>query len=184
MTTNPNRRTFRMMLLWGLLAVVVGLVLSVIAMIIIGHFLPEAHEVTRSTTIPANPEEVWGVISDFPNQPKWRPSVKSVTNVSTAEREIWREDAGGDPIDFRTLQAEAPHTFVRAIVGDNLPFSGRWEFTLKPVDGKCQVTIVERGEVTNPLFRFVARFVFGYATSAETYLNDLARKFAAPPPFP
>ena len=45
------------------------------------------------------------------------------------------------------------------------------------------VTIVERGEVSNPVFRFVSRFVMGHARTIEDYLNDLARKFAVSPPF-
>ena len=39
-----------------------------------------------------------------------------------------------------------------------------------------RVSITERGEVYNPIFRFLSRFVFGHTGTMETYLRDLARK--------
>ena len=38
-------------------------------------------------------------------------------------------------------------------------------------------TITENGEIYNPFFRFMARFVFGYTATMETYLKALGKKF-------
>jgi hypothetical protein len=171
------------LLLWVLLVAAGVLAVLVGAVWLVGKSLPEAHEVTRSATIAGPIDEVWQVIIDFEAQPSWRPSVKRVERIETPGGEVWREAAGGDPIGFRTLKSDPPIQLVRAIVGDNLPFSGRWEFLLSPSDMTTTVTIIERGEITSPIFRFAARFFFGYATSVETYLNDLAVKFGEAPPF-
>jgi uncharacterized membrane protein len=171
------------MLGWSLLFVVAIVVFLIGVVFVVGACLRESYEVTRSATIPAHIDEVWGVIIDFANQPTWRPSVKRVERVEDPKGDVWREAAGGDPIQFRTLKADAPSRLVRAIVGDNLPFSGRWEIRLEPLEERCGVTIVERAEIANPFFRFAARFVFGHAANAEVYLNDLARKFGVEPPF-
>ncbi len=40
------------------------------------------------------------------------------------------------------------------------------------------VTITENGEIYNPFFRFMARFVFGYTVTMETYLKALGKKFS------
>jgi hypothetical protein len=171
------------MLGWYLLFVLAMVVVLIGVVFVLGSCLAESYEITRSATIPAPNDDVWGVIIDFANQPTWRPSVKRVDHVEDPKGDIWREAAGGDPIQLRTLKADAPTKLVRAIVGDNLPFSGRWEYSLEPQEGRCVVTVVERAEISNPLFRFAARFVFGRATNAETYLNDLARRFGGEPPF-
>ena len=41
--------------------------------------------------------------------------------------------------------------------------------------------IREDGGIYNPLFRFLARFVFGYSGTIDTYLKSLAKKFGEPP---
>jgi hypothetical protein len=35
------------------------------------------------------------------------------------------------------------------------------------------VTITERGEIRNPIFRAVARYVFGYGATMEAFLDEL-----------
>jgi hypothetical protein len=43
--------------------------------------------------------------------------------------------------------------------------------------GFTAVRITENGEVGNPVFRFMARFVFGYTATIDTYLIALGQKF-------
>ena len=40
-----------------------------------------------------------------------------------------------------------------------------------------RVTLTEAGEIYNPIFRFMARFVFGYSGTIEAYLKALHAKF-------
>jgi hypothetical protein len=42
---------------------------------------------------------------------------------------------------------------------------------------ETRVTITERGWVSNPLFRFVSRFIMGQTSSMETYLRSLGKHF-------
>jgi hypothetical protein len=53
---------------------------------------------------------------------------------------------------------------------------------LLPPRNGGRVRITERGFVKNVIFRFVARFVFGYTSTMEGYLRDLAKKFSEPTP--
>jgi hypothetical protein len=43
------------------------------------------------------------------------------------------------------------------------------------------LTIVERGKVRNPIFRFLSRFVFGHTATIESYLSSLAKSFGEEP---
>ncbi len=40
-----------------------------------------------------------------------------------------------------------------------------------PTGSGSRVTITERGEIYNPIFRTLARFVFGYTSTMETCLE-------------
>jgi len=42
--------------------------------------------------------------------------------------------------------------------------------------------IREVGEIYNPLFRFLARFFFGYTGTIDAYLKSMAKKFGEQSP--
>ena len=66
---------------------------------------------------------------------------------------------------------------VTTIVGEDLPFGGRWVFELEGDPSSTTVTITEEGEVYSALFRFVSRFVMGHHGTMMTYQQDLGRHF-------
>jgi len=78
--------------------------------------------------------------------------------------------------------AESPKRMVTRIVDQNLPFGGRWEYDIEP-DGPdaSRVTITERGWVSNPIFRFVSRFVMGHTATIDAYLRALGKHFGSEP---
>jgi hypothetical protein len=42
-----------------------------------------------------------------------------------------------------------------------------------PAAGGTTLTVVERGEVYNPVFRFVSRYVIGHTRTLDAYFADL-----------
>ena len=44
-------------------------------------------------------------------------------------------------------------------------------------NGGTRVTIREDGEVSNVLFRFMSRYVFGHTATMDSYLTALAKRF-------
>jgi len=42
-----------------------------------------------------------------------------------------------------------------------------------------RVRITEHGEVYNPVFRFVSRFIMGHSSTASAYLKALGARFGA-----
>ena len=71
---------------------------------------------------------------------------------------------------------QAPPSRLVTRVADGLPYGGTWTFELAPEGGGTRLTITEHGEVYNPIFRVLARFVFGHAATMEAYLEDLAAR--------
>jgi len=162
------------------LAIIFGTLLAIVLVVAgVGALLPADHVATRSSEVHGVPSEVWAVIADFERQPTWRDEVERVERVeSSGTGERWREHyEGGDALTFETRTSEPPSRLVRAIADPDAPFSGTWEFTIEPAQSGSRVTIVERGTVPNPIFRFMSRFVFGHTSGLDMYLEGLARRF-------
>ncbi len=71
-----------------------------------------------------------------------------------------------------------PTKLVMRIVGEG-PYGGAWAWALDPQGAATKVTISEHGEVYNPIFRFIAKFIMGHNGTIDTYLRDLGRKFGS-----
>jgi len=160
-----------------LLAVVVGLGLVVV---IIGYLLPVRHEATVSAAVPASPDAVWDVLTNPANYPQWRGDVTSVEIVPTDSGHVaWRELGKNGAIAFVVEQAERPRRLVTRITDKSLPFGGSWEYLVTGEGAGSRVQIREHGEVYNPVFRFVSRFIMGHTATASAYLKALGARFGA-----
>jgi uncharacterized protein YndB with AHSA1/START domain len=160
-----------------LLAVVVGLGLVVV---IVGYLLPVRHEATVSATIPAAPDAVWAVLTDPASYPKWRGDVTSVEILPANSGQVaWREHGKNDAIAFVIESAEPPRRLVTRIVDKGLPFGGSWEYLVTGDGAGSRVQITEHGEVYNPVFRFVSRFIMGHTATVSAYLKALGARFGA-----
>ncbi|GAA0750580.1 SRPBCC family protein [Ideonella azotifigens] len=160
---------------------VVGLIVGLIALIvIIGMLLPVKHSATRSIVLPTSPARLWELISDFAAYDGWRTGVVEMQRQPDANgHPVWKElEKGGGGLAFETLAVEPQQRIVRRIVGEGLPFGGTWTFVLKTVETGTELTVTEDGEVYNPVFRFVSRFIMGHQRSMRIYFDDLTRKLA------
>jgi hypothetical protein len=156
------------------LFVLAGLVGLVVLVTVVGWCLPKGHHATRSKTIAASAERVFGYIADVANGPTWRKDVRAVEIVSGAGvGMIFRETSSNGVITYRVDALEPARRFVTVIADPSLPFSGRWTFELSPRGDTTDVTITEDGEVSNPIFRFMSRVVYSQTATMERYLAAL-----------
>jgi uncharacterized protein YndB with AHSA1/START domain len=162
------------------LAALAGLVILVT---IIGATLPRDHVASMSAVIPAPQDNVWAAITDVAAYPTWRSDVKRVEIVSHPPAPLsWREESGQGTMTLAVETFEPARRMVARIADQDLPFGGAWEYVLAP-DGadstRTRLTITERGFVSNPVFRFVSRFVMGHYSGIDRYLKALGRKVGA-----
>jgi len=156
-----------------LLLIVTGtLVALILLVVVIGMLLPKTHRVSRSAVFKAAPEQMFALI-DGPQT--WRSNVKKYETVSIQDgRRQWREtDDHGQTITYEAVERHPPTLLKTRIVTANLPYSGMWTMNLEPRGDSTALRITEQGQVYNPLFRFVSRFVIGQTRTVETYLRDL-----------
>jgi hypothetical protein len=162
--------------LWilGGLAAIVGVVAA------IGAMLPMRHHATRKARFRAAPDALFAVLN---GPPDWRTGVKSHGELppENGRRRWWEEDTHGEKVTFELVEAKPAERLQVRIAEKGLPFGGTWTFEMAPIaGGGSELRITEDGEVYNVIFRFMARFIFGYHASIETYLKDLGAKFGQP----
>jgi hypothetical protein len=161
------------------LITVLVLISFLLAVPVVGLFLPRSHVVARTITLHQPPDAIWRVITDFEAAPTWRPNVARIEQLSAHQGfPVWREHyQTGDALTLATIESIAPARLVREIVDPDLPFGGRWLYEIAPMGGESRVTITEHGDVFNPVFRVVSRFFMDQTANIDQYLLDLARKF-------
>jgi hypothetical protein len=134
------------------LAVLV-LVLIIGAVAVVGWSLPVAHVASASATVAKPPDAVYSIVADLNAYPQW-----------------W----SGDPqVKSEVVEARAPSRLVTRIADPEQPFGGTWTFEIVPDGTGSRVTITENGEVYNPVFRFMSRFVLGRTATMESFLDAL-----------
>ncbi|HTX33370.1 MAG TPA: SRPBCC family protein [Bryobacteraceae bacterium] len=160
-----------------ILWIVGGLVLLVGLMAGVGALLPERHHGTRKARYRVAPDALYAVLA---GPPDWRTGVKSfgVLPEQNGRRQWWEEDTHRQKITYELVEAKPPERLAVRIAGEGLPFGGTWTFRIAPVaGGGSELRIDEDGEIYNVIFRFMARFFFGYTASIDGYLRDLGAKF-------
>lgn len=161
---------------WLLLGL--GVIVAIVALVaMVGLLLPREHTASTTASIHAPPDSVWQAVTDVRDYPRWRTGVRSV-DILAPERPLrWREHGSDGAITYERAEEERPRRLVTRIVDETLPFGGSWTYELAPAANGTTITIIERGYVTNPLFRFMARFVFGHHRTQEDFLRALGRRF-------
>ena len=161
---------------WVLLIVAVLVVAAGIAALI-GAMLPVRHHASRRARFRVAPDALYAVLA---GPPDWRTGVKSFGELPDQDgrKRWWEEDSHRQKVTFELVEDAPPKRMAVRIADQGLPFGGTWTFDIAPLDGGgSDLRIAEDGEIYNVIFRFMARFVFGYTGSIEGYLRDLGTKF-------
>ena len=165
------------MIIWLLVGIVL-LVATVVLVVVVGSALPKRHSVARMAHFNRSPKEMWDVLTDFADQPSWRSDVRSVERLPDRNgRPVWREtDKRGQPLTLETMESVAARRLVRRIADENLSYGGSWTIEIGHYGEVTGLTITEDGEVHNPIFRFMSRFIIGQTSTIDEYLRALGRK--------
>lgn len=160
-------------------AVLVGVALLLVAIVAgIGATLPKAHVTRRSAVYRQSPEVLFATITDFAAAPSWRSDLQRVELLGApGGLPRFREHGRHDSIEMEVVEMAPPRRLVVRIADPNLPFGGRWVYELAPMEQGTRLAITEEGEIYNPIFRFVARFILGTHGTLEAYLRSLGRRF-------
>lgn len=165
-------------LIYIVVAVVVVVVLLVGLMALIGSRLPKNHVASRSIFLRKSPQDVYAVIRDFASMPKWRADVKQVDVEGSPGGPVYFREVGKHgTVNYELIEDVPAQRMVTRIRDTDLGYAGQWTYTLAVENGGTRLTITEDGEVSNVLFRFMSRYVFGQTSTIDSYLTSLANHF-------
>jgi uncharacterized protein YndB with AHSA1/START domain len=158
-----------------LLILALMIAVPILLIVIIGALLPKEHVAVRTVSVRQSPEAVWNQITA---PPTWRPDIHSYEELPGRDgHRMWREtDRHGQAITYEAVDAAPPRRLVVRIADAKLPFGGTWTYVIAPQPSGSTLTITENGEVYNPVFRFVSRFVIGHTATIDSYIEALQKK--------
>jgi Polyketide cyclase / dehydrase and lipid transport len=162
------------LLIFIVVGIVGGLLLLAGIVALIGSRLAKTHVASRSILLHQSPQNVYAVVRDFASAPKWRSDVK---HVEIEAPNYFREVGKNGTINYELVEDVPAQRMVTRIRDTDLGFSGQWTYLFAAENGGTRVTIREDGEVSNVLFRFMSRYVFGHTATIDAYLTSLAKHF-------
>ncbi len=145
---------------------VLALVIFVVLVVVNGYALPKKHVAARAIALRQAPSEVFALVSNFKEAPAWRNDVLEVEMLPSVQgRPRFREKGKNGKLTMEVAESNPPQRLVTRIADPKLPFGGVWIFEIIPTADGCKLNITERGEIHNPLFRLVSRFILGYTAT-------------------
>jgi uncharacterized protein YndB with AHSA1/START domain len=170
------------MLRWTL--IILGSLIAIVLLIaLVGWVIPREHVAGAELRLNQNPDTVWSVVWDVESYPDWWSYISAAEMRRAADggTHYVMRDRHGQEVPYELIESHPPRRLVMRIADDDLPFGGSWTYEVEPADAGSLVRITENGTIENPFFRFMARFVFGYHATIESYLEALASHFAEEP---
>ena len=157
-----------------------ALILLALVIAIVGWLLPVKHEASRSAEFARTPNEVYALVADYQNYATWWPDVARIeVLVDEPGKAKFREHLSDGPVVMSVVEQSSPSRFVTKVDDPSQPFGGTWTFEMVLLsEGRTRLTITERGEIYNPIFRVLARFVFGYTGTMESFLRAAGHALA------
>ena len=152
------------------------LVAAALVVVLIGWTLPVAHVASAERQLPVPPDSVFALVSRVEEYPGWRSGVKKVDVTVEQGVKRFREHGDDGAILFEVAEVDPPRRLVTRIADKSLPFGGRWIYDISATPDGSTLRITEEGEVYNPLFRFVSRFIMGHSSTIDRYLSDVQKR--------
>ena len=163
---------------WIAIALLV-LLAAIGAIVATGYLLPVRHRATRAASYRQSPDELRAIVADFAGQPAWRQGVTKVESLSSnSGNPTYRETSKNGVVTYEVIES-GPRRIVTRIADKSLPFGGTWTYQIEDHEGGARLRITEDGEVYNPIFRALSRFVFGHTATIDAYLRSLDGKLGA-----
>ena len=157
----------------------VALAAIAVVVTVIGWRLPVRHRAEREAVYPIARDSLFAVLTDVERFAGWRSGLKRVERRPAVEgRARWLEAGDDGEILFELVEAVPGERLVTRIADPGLPFGGTWTYDLTDAGSaetgqRTRLRITEDGEVYNPIFRFMARYILGHDRTIERYLADL-----------
>ena len=124
-----------MKMLFVAAAIVVAVLVIVIAVVlIIGYRLPKNHTASRTVRIDRPVNEVYRIVRNVEDHPKWRPEVKSIEILPPDDddgRTRFREVGANGTVTYEITEEVPDRRIVTTILDRDLGYSGSWTYVFE-----------------------------------------------------
>ena len=166
------------LLIFIVVGIIVGIALLAGIVALLGSRLPKTHVASRSILLHQSPQDVYAVARDLGSVPTWRSDVKRIDVEQRGGGPLhFREEGKNGTINYELAEDVPGERMVTRILDTDLGYSGKWTYMFAAENGGTRVTVREDGEVSNVLFRFMSRYVFGHTATIDSYLTSLGKRF-------
>jgi hypothetical protein len=160
------------MIFYILTAVFVLLLLAIAVIYLIGRSMPIEHTASLSRIFETPPEKIYLLIKNFKEYSNWRPNLKEIKPISDVS---WVEvDSRGESMTYSFIRDKKNILVESKIMNEDKPFGGYWIFDIRKSGKNTELKITENGKVFPPVFRFLARYVFGHESTMKSYMNYMS----------
>jgi len=144
-----------------------------------GTSLPIDHTASCTLVSHRSPAQVRAIIADEPGSAKWRSDLSGVTARGGG---MWVESSKSGFQTTYLIVLRHDGSITHTIVAQpDAAFAGSWTYSFAPQPGgRTSLTVVENGQIYNPVFRLLSRYMIGYTATMRRYLTDLSAALNEP----
>lgn len=157
-------------------SIIALLVIAVFISVMIGRSLPQNHVASQTEVLPVPPAQLFQLITDVSQWPSWRDDIKAAEMTGT---NTFKATSNGDTIDYTISESVPGKKLVTTISSKGLPYGGNWTYEFVAEGNGTRLTVTENGEVYNPFFRFMSKYVFGHDGTIKKFFVNLKKKTGA-----
>jgi hypothetical protein len=163
-----------------LVTVHIVLLSLILAICLIGFFLPKRKAVRREVEITALPEEIWRIATRPERQPQWRKGLKKVDlRERTPDTCLWTEyPVAGSAMTYQMLGSMPYRRYETETTGSRGMKIHRVLDLEKISIDVTRVVVTEYVDVKNPFTRVVAYLQFDPGAAIDQYLHELSAEAA------
>lgn len=170
MTCKTLNNILKMKKIMQILLILAGIIIGLVFIAIIaGLFFPEKHIGIIKREFKQSPHVIWTLLTNRSNELSWRTDLKNIERIPDRNgNEVWREKTNiGQTLITVTLEQIPNEKLVRKLV-DHKWYGGTWVIKLSKTENGSKILFTEKGEIYNPLIRFMFNVVF---SRTPTLLN-------------
>lgn len=138
-----------------------------------------AHQThTRTATYTRPPEDVFALLTDLPNFPKWSRNMVKIEMLPPIDgKEATRQTFKGNmTMTIITSESTPPKHLVRSMGDVGGPFEGSWIYEITPTADGSQVVLTEQSTMNSVFFRLMAK-LFSPTKYLDEHLEGMAKNF-------
>ncbi|MBT5855870.1 hypothetical protein HOH87_04460 [bacterium] len=154
-------------------------ILGFVAAYAVGTRLPDRFVVSKSKAYDATPKQLWTILRDIEQYPKWRSGVKRIEVLGKNEKGFltWKEYFSrrrNNKYEFSSL--DYLKTMKIKVLKKKVPIAGTMVVQFSEHEGKGIIHLKHFVIISNPYHRFVAKYVKDKDYYVDVFLVSLNRR--------